>query len=277
MVQAENNSSISTAENSMLKILLVSDEHENWPNLDLLMSREQPGSFDFVFMSGDQANCNNTVDIEDEGENEQAEASNRRFVETLTALHKPEGKLYYIPGNHDAAVLLDPKCMAAPINETSVNLHNRVAELVPGLFIAGLGGSLPTKFKKDGETDWVDVFTPYPYQTEADYTAAIRSLWTGKVEPAVAATQGKSVILMTHDGPQDFYTANARGTIGMGENRQDFGFHKFGSSGLAELLYEQRSKLVVNIHGHCHDGGFLDRVTCTDGQEFPVCNPGSLN
>lgn len=53
----------------MLKILLVSDEHENWPNLDLLMSREQPGSFDFVFMSGDQANCNNTVDIEDEGEN----------------------------------------------------------------------------------------------------------------------------------------------------------------------------------------------------------------
>ena len=69
MVQAENNSSISTAENSMLKILLVSDEHENWPNLDLLMSREQPGSFDFVFMSGDQANCNNTVDIEDEGEN----------------------------------------------------------------------------------------------------------------------------------------------------------------------------------------------------------------
>ena len=75
--------------------------------------------------------------------NDQAEASNRRFVETLTAMHKPDGKLIFLPGNHDAEVLFDPKCME-PINDTSINLHNRVIELIPGLTIAGLGGSLPT-------------------------------------------------------------------------------------------------------------------------------------
>lgn len=82
---------------------------------------------------------------------------------------------------------------------------------------------------------------------------------------------------MTHDGPQDFYTANARGTILMGENRDIVGFHKFGSVGLAELIKQKRQSIVVHVHGHCHDGAFLDRMVCNDGHGFPVCNPGSLN
>ena len=109
---------------STLKILLVSDEHENWANLDLLMAREEPSSFDFVFMSGDQANCRNRVgEAINEEENWKCEASNQRFVQTLSGLHKPEGKLYFIPGNHDAEVLLDSEKML-PINNSSVNLHN---------------------------------------------------------------------------------------------------------------------------------------------------------
>ena len=192
-------------------------------------------------------------------------------METLSSLHKPSGKLYYIPGNHDAELLLNPETMT-PISDSSVNLHNRATELVPGLIIAGLGGSLPTKFKKDGENDWIDVFNPYPYLTEVDYTAAVKALWTEKVQPLI--NEDKTVILMTHDGPQDYYTANARGTI----NWPAIGFHKFGSIGLAELISEERSKLVVHIHGHCHDGGFLDRVHCDQGlNSFPVLNPGSLN
>ena len=80
-----------------------------------------------------------------------------------------------------------------------MNMHNRVAEIVPGLLLAGLGGSLPTQFRQDGQNDWVSVFNPYPYATEAVYTAAINSLWTDKVQPRI--TQEKQVILMTHDGP----------------------------------------------------------------------------
>lgn len=64
-----------------------------------------------------------------------------------------------------------------PINEQSINLHNGVCELVPGLAIAGLGGSLPTQFKADGSDTFVNCFNPYPYLTEEAYTEAITSLW----------------------------------------------------------------------------------------------------
>ena len=33
--------------------------------------------------------------------------------------------------------------------------------------------------------------------------------------------------------------------------------------------------MVVHIHGHCHNGAFLDRVHGETG--FPVVNPGSLH
>lgn len=133
-------------------------------------------------MSGDQANCNNKIGEEvDTDENSRGEASNRRFVKALTTLHKPTGKLFYIPGNHDAEALFDAESMA-PINASSINLHNRVVELVPGLCIAGLGGSLPTKFKADSDNEWVDVFNPYPFLTEAAYTAAVNDLWSQQVE-----------------------------------------------------------------------------------------------
>ena len=71
------------------------------------------------------------------------EASNRRIVETLGTMHKAGGKVLFIPGNHDAEILTQPESMP-PINEHSINLHKQVHELVPGLIIAGLGGSLPT-------------------------------------------------------------------------------------------------------------------------------------
>ena len=57
-----------------IKILLVSDIHENWDNIAKLVAREQPGSYDLVFVSGDQANCNNKIEADDtHANNEQAE------------------------------------------------------------------------------------------------------------------------------------------------------------------------------------------------------------
>ena len=55
-------------------------------------------------------------------------------------------------------------------------------ELVPGLFIAGFGGSLPTLFKPEGSNDFEEVFTAYPYLTEAAYSEDLTSLWD-KVVP----------------------------------------------------------------------------------------------
>ena len=79
---------------------------------------------------------------------------------------------------------------------------------------------------------------------------------------------------MTHDGPQDSFTALADNTISMPGDA--YGMHKFGSAGLHDLIKANEDKLVVHIHGHCHDGAFTDRVAGQNGG-FPIINPGSLN
>ena len=59
-------------------------------------------------------------------------------------------------------------------------MHTKVVQLVPGLILAGLGGSLPTPFKLNGSpddfpypSDWTPVFTPFPYRDEEHYMAAL--------------------------------------------------------------------------------------------------------
>ena len=63
---------------------------------------------------------------------------------------------------------------------------------------------------------------------------------------------------MTHDGPQDSATANANMVIEPATG--DRGFHKFGSSGMTGLIKEKSEHLVCQVHGHCHDGAFVDRI-----------------
>ena len=87
-------------------------------------------------------------------------------------MYKEGGKVLYIPGNHDAQLLMDAETMP-PINDSSINMHKQVHELVPGLFMAGLGGSLPTLFKGNNQQEWEECFTPYPFSNEALYTEAI--------------------------------------------------------------------------------------------------------
>ena len=91
-----------------LKILLCSDTHEAWTDLDKLCAKEK-SDFDYVFLSGDQANGHNRINqVNDSEANKAMEVSNKRFVETLGTLVKQGGKVIYIPGNHDAEILYKP-------------------------------------------------------------------------------------------------------------------------------------------------------------------------
>ena len=54
---------------STLRILICSDIHEDWANIDKVLAQEEAGSFDFVFISGDQANIENKHDSPDTEEN----------------------------------------------------------------------------------------------------------------------------------------------------------------------------------------------------------------
>ena len=144
-----------------LDILLCSDKHESWAEFDKLAAQEKP-VYDFVFLSGDQANGDHPVDVE---ENKVMLESNKRSVETLSKLVKENGKVIYIPGNHDAEILFKAD---APKIENSENVHNRVVELAPGLLVAGLGGSLPTLYKPGGThstSEWQNSFPDYPFSS----------------------------------------------------------------------------------------------------------------
>ena len=105
-----------------LKILLASDWHESVANMNKLLAKEDT-DYDFVFISGDQGNCNNQigkpVDSED---NEKARKSNEQLVLGLQACAKKGGKVIYIPGNHDAEVLFKPD--EAPQIGDSENIHD---------------------------------------------------------------------------------------------------------------------------------------------------------
>ena len=114
-----------------------------------------------------------------------------------------------------------------------MNVHNKVIEVRPGLMLGGLGGSQPTLFRAEGQNDFVNVFNPYPYTTEENFAKALDQLWKSKIEPSLE--EGKQLILMTHEGPQDSATRNV--------NLKDTGiwflkdgFYKFGSAALARLI-----------------------------------------
>ena len=68
--------------------------------------------------------------------------------------------------------------------------------------------------------------------------------------------------MMTHDGPQDSGTCNARTYIpkDLDKNSEVPGFYRFGSVALANLLKEKRDHCILNVHGHDHYGAFMDYV-----------------
>lgn len=161
-----------------LRILLVSDEHEEWAMLEKLVERFKSSAFDIVLMSGDQANCNNVIDKKaDPAANEVALESMKRYVKTLEQLAP---KMYYIPGNHDAEILFDPK--APKLGNHAINLHLKTERIQEGLLISGMGGSKPTLLQPLGATDWQQIYNPYPWKSDKEYREALEKAWSGMDE-----------------------------------------------------------------------------------------------
>jgi Icc-related predicted phosphoesterase len=175
-----------------LKILLVTDEHEEWTMLDKLVKAAKSEKYDIVLMSGDQGNCNNVIgEKADEHFNKEAAKSYERYV---TTLEKLAPKMFYIPGNHDAEVTFQEGYKAG---KHAINLHLKSAELAPGLVILGMGGSKPTLLQPKGSTEWRMIYNPYPWKSEDHYKQALQKVWSE------ANTSQNQVILFTHDGPID--------------------------------------------------------------------------
>ena len=76
---------------------------------------------------------------------------------------------------------------------------------------------------------------------------------------------------MTHEGPSGSSTA-------MNTYFNDEGVkctYHCGSSALTKLLHTNRARVVCDIHGHSHDGSFIQNIG-VPREVMPVINPGSL-
>jgi Icc-related predicted phosphoesterase len=76
---------------------------------------------------------------------------------------------------------------------------------------------------------------------------------------------------MTHEGPSGSSTAI---NTYFDEKGVKVNYH-CGSPALTELLHSNRQRVVCDIHGHSHDGSFIQNIGIPR-EVLPVINPGSL-
>ena len=73
---------------------------------------------------------------------------------------------------------------------------------------------------------------------------------------------------MTHEGPRDHSTSNNKSFT-------DNITFVTGSPHLRDIMINNKSKIVCNVHGHSHDGSVIQNIykPC---EPLPIINPGSL-
>ena len=94
----------------------------------------------------------------------------------------------YLPGNHDPLYTYEATDYRQLTEfEKSVNLHRRVMQLAPHLWLAGIGGSCYIRYKDNSIRDF-----GFPYKEE--FTDDLHDLFA-------LIPEGDQVILMTHVPP----------------------------------------------------------------------------
>ncbi|XP_019863786.1 PREDICTED: uncharacterized protein LOC100634094 [Amphimedon queenslandica] len=170
-------------------------------------------------------------------------------------------RVYYVPGNHDPPQSFNeasPEITIDPIPSCNVHLHT--IPVAPGLFLSGLGGSVPGY--QDGKQCW----DGFPYNNEDDINKDLTQLlepFLGKDTPLRSPED--QLILMTHCGPSNSSTSrfcdDPNAVI------------EAGSMSLYNWLVkpELQRRVLLNVHGHIHHGYGEAHVGM-----ISVLNPGPL-
>ena len=238
---------------STLLALVVSDIHDDDNKLDELRkwiaARGLANRIDFVLSPGDFA----TAPQELSSDSQYYTARAQRIIDALARVSN--APIYFVPGNHDALSLYNHTS-----STTAHNVHNRLVQLAPGLWLTGFGGG-STAFEA-GQPVWPG----YPLD-EPTIAAGYASL------PRPASTD--SLLLLPHCGPRGVGTTTVTGTDpnnlsipGVRANTIES-----GSPSLTSYL-SQRSvqrQVTAVLHGHTHAGVGSGRLG-----RLPIVNPGSL-
>ena len=233
---------------SRLRLLVVSDTHNAWDNLDKA-ARLAP-LFDALLVTGDLGLYNHETRAVTEMEAEHdLDAALRRLEQGH------ERPVFFLPGNHDAPVSMnEPK--KRRFGARAVNLHDEACvPLAEGLALAGLGGSVPAY--SNGYIVW----SGFPF-TEHQFGERLEALWR---RAHAQLPEGQQLLLATHVGPAEVST-----TISLKDPCAPI---DSGSVNLRRLLNDPhlQEHVLLNVHGHTHDASGSARVG-----RVTVLNPGAL-
>eukprot|EP00658_Telonema_sp_P-2_P016987 TRINITY_DN16578_c0_g1_i4.p1 TRINITY_DN16578_c0_g1~~TRINITY_DN16578_c0_g1_i4.p1 ORF type:complete len:252 (-),score=55.91 TRINITY_DN16578_c0_g1_i4:10-765(-) len=188
-------------------------------------------------------------------------------AEVLSALAGINPALFWIPGNHDPDTMFeDPESLtiAASTLNIGTNIHGKLVQLAPSLYLAGYGGAVEASI--DGQPSW----GAYPV-TDEELGAGILPL----SEEISILPADSSVLLMTHCGPNGSSTAEVSGWDANSITAQGVREHWVlsGSRSLRDMIQSEQlqSKTLLNVHGHTHNGCGMARLGAVT-----VLNPGSV-
>jgi len=180
--------------------------------------------------------------------------------------------LLYIPGNHDPSTLFAKDKSKLPVLGSNINgnIHKGIYKLREDLVVIGLGGSVVDYVQETPTSPLVPCWEKYTYPYfEADhkeFNQDLDELWAETMQ--LYPDEKVKIIIMTHEGP-----------YGSGTSRNHYFetgqvFHA-GSPHLRDLILKNQSRIVCNIHGHTHEGAFMQNVGSV-AKPLQIINPGSL-
>ena len=256
-----------------IKILVVTDIHDDLEKIKKLVVKYKDTKFNYVFCCGDvidvPINQNDNKEITD------------KYDKILKSIFLELGKLapiFWVPGNHEPGHYFqnDQNSLDKEVTDNSFNLHKKIKKLDEKLYILGIGGGLPIMTGHDFNKDFIifkdlDLkkdfkYKGYPYNVGVDYEDSDKIFMKDLNETfeKVIKEGGKDsqIIYLSHLGPLYTHTNH----IVEGGEVLYLGSKLFGEK------YLQENNSFVIIHGHSHNGEGL--ITLRKNKQ--IVNPGAL-
>jgi len=141
------------------------------------------------------------------------------------------------------------------------NIHKRSYPLTEKLTIVGHGGSVPTWNDPETEADLKYIGFPYSHESELredlKHSESLIAEFSTKPED--------QILFMTHAGPHTSQTSK-------NWNSPTEPPTELGSKTISTIIAKNNEKILLNVHGHSHEGHGYTTIGSTT-----VLNPGSMS
>lgn len=253
-----------------LKILVVSDIHDDIDKVKKVIEQNKETKFDYVFCCGD------VIDVPI-GKNDVKEVTDEYIIKLKNIYLELEklAPIIWVPGNHEPGLYFKDD-FNEEVTPRSTNLHKKIKKLDEKLYIVGLGGCTPIMTGHKWKNNFVLFkelnlekdfkYTGYPYNSKPNSFNKSDEIFIKDLNDTVEKAKKDGgddiqIVYLTHIGP--LYTST--NTIVENGEVLYLGSKKFG-----EKFVQEKNSFII-IHGHSHSAeGFI--TLRTNKQIF---NPGA--